>query len=258
VRAWRPALAALTGLILVQCASVDDARRSEVTSFGRFHELHLYLPPGPPQRLALLLSGDRGWSYHIASIARQLATDGTLVAGVDVRDLLASFSSDPAACVSPADDLAGLARALEQRYAVPPAAPVLIGHSAGATLAFIALAQAPPGTFAGAVTLSFCADFDLVKPLCHALAVPSTPRSGGVRLQPPAALPAPWIALHGLDDHECPPADSSSFAAALAGARFVPLAGVSHSYLRRDRWWPQFAAAYRELAGVGAGSGPLH
>jgi acetyl esterase/lipase len=45
---------------------------------------------------------------------------------------------------------------------------VLIGHSAGATLAYVALAQARPRTFAGALTLSFCTELDLTRPLCAA------------------------------------------------------------------------------------------
>lgn len=127
------------------------------------------------------------------------------------------------------------------------AAPTLIGHSAGATLAFVALAQSAPGAFAGAITLSFCADLDLAKPLCPNPGAVPLPRSGGVRLQPPVALPAPWIALHGLDDEVCPPEDSRTFATAIPGAHFIALPGIDHGYRNIDRWWPQFEAAYQQI-----------
>lgn len=250
VRSLLAALAAL--LLLPQCVLVERAGHPQLISAGPFSSVHVYQPPGRAQRLALVLSGDGGWSYNIGSIARQLATHDTLVAGIDTREWLAHLGSAPARCVSPGAELAALARDLEQRYSLIRQPPVLVGHSAGATLAYVAVAQAPAGSFAGALTLSFCADLDVEKPLCHADAVPALPRSGGVRLLPPPSLAAPWIALHGLADTVCPPSDSQSFAEALPGARFVPLPGVTHNYQYRSSWWGPFAAAYAQLAGTAA------
>jgi len=248
----RTLLAALAALLLPQCALVERAGHPQLISAGPFSSIHLYRPRGPARRLALVLSGDGGWSYNIGSIARQLASHATLVAGIDTREWLAHLASVPESCVSPGAELAALAQELEQRYSLTRQPPVLIGHSAGATLAYVAVAQAPAGSFAGALTLSFCADLDLQKPLCRAAAVPSSPRSGGVRLLPPASLAAPWVALHGLADTVCPASDSQSFAGALPGARFVPLPQVTHSYQYRSSWWGHFAAAYAQLAGSGA------
>jgi type IV secretory pathway VirJ component len=259
VTAWggpvRALLCLLCALTLAQCAFVDSAQRLTLISYGRFDEVHIYRPADTARRLVLVLSGDQGFTYRIASIARDLASDGTLVAGVDVREMLASLRHDPASCVSPGADLAALGNELERRYALPRGAPVLVGHSAGATLAYVALAQAPPGSFAGVITLSFCADLDLVKPLCRSSAVPAQPRTGGVRLLPPAVLPGRWVAFHGQDDTVCPPTDSQSFAARDAQVRFVPLPGVTHSYRHRERWWQQFMSAYRELAQPAASAG---
>jgi type IV secretory pathway VirJ component len=238
---------ALAGL-LAGCAWIAPAGHPQIVAIGRFRDIHLYMPPQAPRRLALMLSGDGGWTYNIASIARGLTGDGTLVAGIDTRDLLASLSDDPAACISPGEDLAALARELRRRYAPQSPVPVIIGHSAGATFAYLALAQAPAQSFAGAITLSFCADLDLSKPLCHAQRVPSSARSGGVRLQPPPSLPAPWVAFHGLDDTVCPAEDSGSFARALPQVRFEPLPHVTHNYLYRSSWWESFRAAYEQLA----------
>jgi type IV secretory pathway VirJ component len=240
-------------LQLCSCTAVDTGV-AERLSYGRFHEVRIYPQHPPVLRLALLLSGDGGWGGPLPEIARRLSDEGTLVAGIDVRDLFSSYMRDPQSCVSPGADLADLAHYLEQHYALPDAPPVLIGHSAGATLAYVALAQSPTGTFAGALTLSFCADLDLSKPLCSAPGLRSLPRTSGVRLLPsPSALPAPWSALHGLDDTVCPAAEAREFVGALPGARFIGLPGITHSYHHLNRWWPSFESAWRQLAAPGPG-----
>ncbi|HKD55642.1 MAG TPA: AcvB/VirJ family lysyl-phosphatidylglycerol hydrolase [Steroidobacteraceae bacterium] len=253
-------LAIVGALSLCQCTSVYTTPPSEVLSYRRFDRIYVYRPQARAQHLALLLSGDGGWSGTLGSIAERLAAGGTVVAGIDVRHLLASLSQDPATCVAPGAELESLARYLQQHYQLGPAAPVLIGHSAGATLAFVALAESRPGVFAGAITLSFCADLDLMKPLCPNPGLePPLPRSDGVRLRLPVALPAPWIALHGLVDDVCPAADSRAYATAITTGRFVPLPDIDHGYRQMNRWWPQFEAAYRELLAIrtphGAGTG---
>jgi type IV secretory pathway VirJ component len=111
----RAALCVALALPLAQCALLDAARHAAVISYGRFEDLHVYLPEDAPRRLALVLSGDLGWSYRIGALARALASDGTLVVGVDVRALLSSLRQDPAPCVSPGADLAALAAQLAQR-----------------------------------------------------------------------------------------------------------------------------------------------
>jgi type IV secretory pathway VirJ component len=247
------ALTLLVCLVLFAgCAgsAFENPASSEELSYGRFEQVRIYRPTGTAQRLALLLSGDGGWTSALGALARRLTSTGTLVAGIDSRAFLSSLAHDPSSCISPGADLAGLAGWLRARYHLDSTAPVLLGHSAGATLAFIALAQAPPGSFAGALTLSFCADFDLSKPLCPAPAFEYRRRSGGVRLLPAGRLPAPWIALHALEDTECPVSDSRDFVAGTPGARFVAVAGVNHSYHHMNLWWGQLEGAYRELAAL--------
>lgn len=252
---WVAAAASMA--LLAQC-SYPPLAAAELLAHGRFVRLYIYRPQDGARRLALLLSGDRGWSSMLGSIAQRLTLGGTLVAGIDSRQLLSSLSRDPASCVSPGADLAELSAYLQRRYQLPPAAPVLIGHSAGASLAFVALAQSSAGTFSGALTLSFCAELDLAKPLCRTRAVRYSARVGGVRLLPAGPLPAPWIALHALDDTECPAADGQAFAAAIPGARFVALPDLTHSYHHMNRWWEQFETAYLQLAAMPAAPASLY
>ena len=233
---------------LCACTSADTRGVSEWLSYGPFGAVRTYRPPSPAGTIVLLLSGDGGWGAPLSEIARRLSARGALVAGVDLQDLFAVYSRDPYGCVSPGADLASLGRYLRQHYALADATVLLVGHSAGATLAYVALAQSRAGTFAGALTLSFCADLDLEKPLCASPALRSLPRSAGVQLLPATtALPAPWFALHGLDDQVCPAAEAREFVSASHGAHFVGLPGITHSYHHMSRWWPTFDSAWHQL-----------
>jgi type IV secretory pathway VirJ component len=219
-----------------------------VISYGQFSHLRVFRPQAPGRHLALLLSGDGGWGPELDGIAEKLTLQGALVAGVDVREWLVTLEQAAPSCVAPGASLAQLARYLQGEYAIPAAPPVLIGHSAGATLAYVALAEARPHTFAGALTLSFCADLDLRKPLCAAPALRQTPSRAGVRLFPAGALPAPWVSLHGLNDRECPAAAARDFVEAIPGARFIAIPDNGHIYEASGYWWGPFIHAYQALA----------
>jgi type IV secretory pathway VirJ component len=237
-------LALTCALLLCQCT--ESGKPPQLLRHGQFARLRIYQPRSPAGQLVLLLSGDGGWGRGPDQIAARLAARGTLVAGIDVRDWLGALEEAPTACASPGAALAELGRYLRARYALR-SAPLLVGHSAGATLAFVALAQGHPGDFAGAVTLSFCADLDLSVPLCPAPALAGTAREGGLRLRSGGPLSAPWIALHGLEDRECPAGEDREFVQGVPGAQFVPLPGEGHAYEDLERWWSQFSAACRAL-----------
>ncbi len=252
-RACHALMVCIGTLLLCQCGAIGRGMHHDVITHGAFARLRIYRPQGPPQHLALLLSGDGGWGAPLEAIAAGLAVRGSLVAGIDTRDWLAVLNRSGSPCIDPGAELAELGHYLKERYAVAPQAPILIGHSAGASLAYVALAQGRPADFAGALTLSFCTDLDLSRPLCPAAALHGAPRAGGVRLLPAGALHGPWIALHGLDDQECPAAEGRQFARGVPGSRFVALPGVGHSYRDPRAWWGAFLSSYDTLA---AGTGP--
>jgi type IV secretory pathway VirJ component len=126
---------------------------------------------------------------------------------------------------------------------------VLVGYSAGATLAYAALAQAPRGIFAGALSLAFCADLDLAKPLCRAESLQYTLRKngGGTRMAPPARLHAPWFVIQGGADDECPAREARDFVGQMRRARYVELPNVGHDFHRAADWVPQLKTAYAAL-----------
>lgn len=247
-RAYHALLLCIATLLACGCSAFDRATPSEVIAHGAFAHLRIYRPRGPIRHLALVISGDGGWGSPVDAIASGLAARGTLVAGIDAREWLAVLGASGSGCVNPGAELADLSRYLKEQYPVPPEAPLLLGHSAGASLAYVSLAQGQPAQFAGALTLSFCADLDLARPLCPAATLREIPRTGGVRLVPAGALPARWTDLHGLEDRECPAAEARSFTQAVPGAGFVPLPGVGHSYRDPGRWWGAFLSTYDTLS----------
>ena len=236
----------------VLCVACSGAfTGGEVVSHGRFHDVHVYRPKSEVRHFALFFSGDGGWDDGLADIARSLAAQGTLVAGIDTQDLFDELEKDGGKCVFPVGDLENLSHYIQAYYKVPTYfTPVLVGYSAGASLVYAALAQAPPNTFTGGLSLSFCVDLDLQKPLCKAGNLQYTGRAdgGGVRLVPPTKqLPAPWIALHGTEDQECSIHEAQTFLTQTPGTRFVALPGITHNYDDVSKWMPQFDAAYTEL-----------
>ena len=222
----------------------------EVLAHGRFKHVEIFRPQGEVKHFALLMSGDGGWSSRLARMAGALASDGTLVAGVDTAELFADLEKDGGACVLPDGDLENLSHYVQAYYKVPTYyTPILIGHSAGATLAYTSLAQAPRGIFGGALTLSFCVDLDLRKPLCEIEGLRYSKIKSGFRLLPPTQLQAPWIALHGVKDRVCPIGDARAFVAQTKDARLIELPKLGHSYLASDAvdWLPQFKAAFESI-----------
>jgi type IV secretory pathway VirJ component len=240
---------------MFQCGAGERDAAPERFTHAPFDSVRVYRPHGEARHLAVLISGDGGWGAGIGSIAQDLAAQDTIVAGIDGAEFLRSLARSPGGCASPGEELAQLGRYLTIRYRLPPGAPpILVGHSAGASLAYVALAQEPPGTFAGLVTLSFCTELDLTRPLCPAPALRGSTIESGFALQPGGGLSAPWVAVHGTADRVCPAPAGAAFAQAVPGTRFVAVAGVDHNYRDRNLWWPAFIAAYRQIAAGPAGS----
>jgi type IV secretory pathway VirJ component len=249
--------AIFSGIVLLCLGAVGLVLRSswltggDVLSHGRFHDVHVYRPKSDVQHFVLFFSGDGGWDEGLADIARALAAQGTLVAGIDTSDLFEELEKDGGKCVFPVGDMENLSHYIQAYYKLPTYfTPILVGHSAGATLVYAALAQAPAGTFTGALSLSFCADLDLKKPLCKAADLDYTVRSDGAGVTltpPPKALPAPWVAIHGTEDDVCSINEARGFLAKTPDARFVELPGINHNYGEMNTWMPQFDAAYATI-----------
>jgi type IV secretory pathway VirJ component len=232
---------------------------AETLSHGRFQNISIYRPDGEVRRVVLFLSGTHGWTPQLAHSAQSLAARGALVAGIDSRALFAELERDTAECVLPDGDLENLSHFLQAYYRLPTYQPaVLMGQGAGATLSYAMLAQAPADTFAGAVSIDFCPQLALRKPLCEAGTLHFARSRNGPRPLAPARLQAPWIALQTSATDACKTQLVRRFVNAARTSELIPLgeggnsahseAAIDEAVLRLDQPLRPRAATSGELS----------
>jgi type IV secretory pathway VirJ component len=223
-------------------------------SYGRFGEVSIYRNSLEPREVVLFVSGDGGWNLGVIAMAERLAAKGAVVAGFDIRHYLGELEKSAAECVAPANDLEDLSRELQSKLSLKRnLQPTLVGYSSGATLVYAALVEAKEGVFKGALSLGFCPDLDLKKPLCLGSGIEATPRRTpkgalqGVDLKPAKMLQGKWIALQGQLDQVCLAAQTRDFIAKVPGGELVMLPKVGHGYSVEKNWLPQYEAAYDRI-----------
>lgn len=249
---------AAAAAILVLLATATAGRAAPTApeqsfTFGAAGRVVVYPPPGVPASVVLFVSGDGGWNQGVIPMAQRLRDLGALVVGIDIRTFLKGLESSSERCAYPAGDLEELSRAVQVRWRLPSyLPPILVGYSSGATLVYGAIASAPAETFAGAISLGFCPDLEIHKPLCHGRALTIRPlsRAVGFDLDPDPTLPVPWYVFQGDIDQVCDAKATRSFAAKVPAAHLVWLPKVGHGFSVPRNWDPQFVEAYRSLAAV--------
>jgi type IV secretory pathway VirJ component len=244
---------------LVVAALAGNALASEdVLEFGRFGSVTVYREAAQPRQVVLFVSGDGGWNLGVVDMARELATTGALVVGIDILRYLKALDAGSDGCLYPAADFEALSQFVQKELDLPRyLTPVLVGYSSGATLVYAILVQAPPNTFAGAVSLGFCPDFPATKPFCkgRGLAWEPRPKGKGVDFLPAAHLQEPWIALQGTVDQVCDPAGTESFVRQVPRGEVVMLPKVGHGFSVPRNWLPQFKDALERLVGAAPSAG---
>jgi type IV secretory pathway VirJ component len=221
---------------------------------ARFGKVNVYIPEGNPASVAIFLSGDGGWELGVINMARALADLGAVVIGVDIREYFATLrkaAQRPGApCQMIAADFEALSHQVQKEIGMSEyRVPVLIGYSSGATVAYAALVQSPPGTFAGALSLGFCADQDFAgAALCPGAGLRyAENKQHELLFEPASHLRQPWIALQGQKDQVCNAQAAEAFTAQVAGGEIVPLPLVGHGFSVERNWMPQFREAYTRL-----------
>ena len=199
-----------------------------------------------------MLSGNEGWTPAMSAMASQLALKGSMVVGIDVPKFNANLDADGAQCVFPDGDLENLAHFVQAYFHQPTyLKPLIVGTGAGATLGYAMLAQAPKGTFAGALSLGFCPNYERHKPLCKGSGLESIARDkdAGVDFLPSKDISSPWVVVAGEAHANCPLADVKSFVAKVPGATFAaPAASESDT--------AAFLAAFDNLAAQNVSDAP--
>ncbi|HEX4151388.1 MAG TPA: AcvB/VirJ family lysyl-phosphatidylglycerol hydrolase [Steroidobacteraceae bacterium] len=251
VRADSPAQAGAAADAARSAPPAVSPAPSDRLSYGRFNNLSIYSPAGPPKSFVLLLSGADGWDSRVAALARKLSGDGAMVAGIDLPKLDANLEADDGDCVFLDGDLENLSHFLQAYYHVSTyLPPFLVGYRAGAVLAYAALAQAPADTFAGALSVGFSPVSTLRKPLCKSSALEWSRvdgRASEIRYHAAKRLGAPWVLFQAERDQVSSAREAGQFIAGMQGAALVGLGGVGGDYTPLDAWAPRLLAAFNSL-----------
>jgi type IV secretory pathway VirJ component len=189
--------AVFVSLSLAGCSHASAATPSELAAvasdtlrFGRFGPVVLYRQRAHPSRVVLLVSGDKGWNLGVVGMAREIAEMDALVVGIDIHHYLKLARSQKRGSYAAAD-FEALSQWLQRKLNFPRyVSPILLGYLSGASLVYATLVQAPPGTFAGAISLGYCPNLPVKRTFCS--------RSG----TPPENLAAVRDALARLDRAE--------------------------------------------------------
>jgi type IV secretory pathway VirJ component len=214
--------------------------------FGRFGTIPVVHPQGEPTQVVLLLSGDQGVGELEGKMAALLASQGALVLEIDSARYFQATGQIH--CIFPGADFEGVSQFGQQRLGLATyRPPILVGTGTGAELAYAALAQAPPGTFAGAVSAGFCTVLNSQRPLCqgnglmrdHAWKLP------GQHLLPNSNIEDPWIVLSSPADAQCSAGPFGNFNKDIPQSKVIPLPAKEPA---AEAWKSQLQAAMASFA----------
>jgi type IV secretory pathway VirJ component len=234
----------------VLSATINLWAEEESISFGPSGSITLYYNSPSPKNVAIFVSGDGGWNLGVVDMARELTSLDTLVVGVDITHYLKEIEKSDARCLYPAGDFEELSKFVQKRLAFPRyITPVLVGYSSGATLVYATLVQAPFNTFRGAISLGFCPDLLLARPLCKGSGLEwgPGPKGKGYSFLPAKTLEVPWIAFQGTIDQVCDANETEAYVKQVPNGKLVLLPKVGHGFSVPKNWLPEFRQAFTTL-----------
>ncbi|RDI60792.1 virulence factor family protein [Microvirga subterranea] len=171
---------------------------SEVEQLEEFGTVEVLSSDQPARGLVILAAGTPDIPARNAD-AQALAKEGLIVVTFDFDAFRQALAKEPADedCHYIADDLKDLGQAVQRQLGIKRYFfPVIIGRGDGAAFAYAALAQAPPNTLGGAISIGFepviksdrpyCFEPDLVKAADDLYALPNN-----------ADIPGQWRVIAG-------------------------------------------------------------
>jgi type IV secretory pathway VirJ component len=263
-------------IFLISVVFTGLRAQTDTLRYGPFGKITIYKPSQAPTSMVLFVSGDGGWMLGVVDMARALVREGALVAGIDIRKYYHSLRNRNGSCYYPASDFENLSMFLQKRYKFPEyLKPVLFGYSSGATLVYGILRQAPANTFKGVVSLGFCPDIEIDRPLCtgNGLKWHTLKPGKSFYLEKEGKLNAPFIVLQGMNDHVCSCNEATDYIKGMNEAEIIPLPRVGHGFAVEANWLSQMQASLKKIlvassfaeqrngfnkttAAAGEGSGP--
>lgn len=247
IKTWSAIIALI--LVLVNPAFAADIQES-TDDFGPFGTLHIYKGVEQPQHVVLFISGDGGWNLGVIDMAKSLVELGSMVVGIDITHYIKQLNASNEKCAYSAAHFEALSQYLQKKYNFSQyRPPVLVGYSSGATLVYATLAQSPPNTFAGGISMGFCPDLKTAKPLCKGngtLSSTPDPKLGFV-YNPVNALLSKLYVLQGDADQVCSTPATKAFLSKIKNTELIELAKVGHGFSVQKNWMPQFKDAFQKI-----------
>jgi type IV secretory pathway VirJ component len=236
--------------LLITSVNAYTANIPETLTYGFFGKINIYRPSGTPNSLVVFVSGDGGWNSSVINMVDDVVKQGIIVAGIDIRSYLKRIKALSSKCYYPASDFEQLSMMLQKKYKLMRYhKPILIGYSAGATLVYGMLAQAPANTFKGAIVFGFSPDIAINKPLCSGAGLKQYAIKEGKLyfLEASKNLTSPFIVLHGSKDKVCPYASTYQFMKDMPMGQLIELPNVGHDFSVAENWLPQFIDAFKKV-----------
>lgn len=222
----------------------------DTLKYGNFGKVTIYKPNTIPNSVVLFVSGDGGWNAGVVEMTQKLVQQGALVAGINIKLYFKKLNATSSKCFYPAGDFEEMSLMLQKKYKLSRYnKPILVGYSSGATLIYGILVQAPANTFKGAISLGFCPDIEISKPLCPGSGLKQHILKAGKSfyLEPSDKLTAPFIALNGTKDMICDFASTQQFMKEVNTGKLIELPNVGHGFAVLSNWIPQFKEAYQQV-----------
>lgn len=241
--------------MLAFCAAAGPAVAEKITA-APFGDITIHRPSGQVKSVAFFFSGEQGWDQTATTMTGYLTDADTLVLGIDLAVFTRNLGSYGKSCLYLAGVLQETARSIEKQLALKDyIEPMVVGYSAGSTMAYAAVAGSPPNTFKGGVAMSFCTDVKAVHALCKGVNFPATPAGS-----PPGAassLTAPFTVLQGAADTVCASDEVHAFFKGMNGSNVVDLANVGHEFSKPQDYQPQLIDEFWSIAGTDLGFKPV-
>ena len=237
------------GLVAKTAAAPTDS-----LTYGAFGKIFIYTHTMQPSALVLFISGDGGWNKGVVSMGYHLIDHNAMVAGINIQHYFKQLNARKEACCYPASDFENLSMYLQKKYHFKAyMKPILVGYSSGATLVYGLIAQAPFNTFKGGISLGFCPDIEIAKPMCSGSGLKYHVLKEGhsYYLEAKEDLSCPLMVLHGTIDQVCDYNSTAEYLKPIRKAELITLPKVGHGFSVERNWVPQFLASFDKIVASG-------
>jgi type IV secretory pathway VirJ component len=237
-------------LLILSLAPAASWAAPESFKFGRFGAVPVVHPQGEPSQVVLLFSGDHGIGERETAMAQALAASGALVFEVDLQRYFA-LQPPKGARLYPAVELEALGQMGQKEMGLATyRPPVLVGTGLGASMVYVALAEAPEGIFTGGISDGFCATIPNSRFFArgNSLSWDKSWEGPGILLTPDSDIETPWIVLETPVKTECAAGPASAFTKQIPSVRTLPVPAVPAGAAPGEALKSQLAQALGILA----------